>query len=118
MWEGMRPLLIELNKSEKRGRKKCKFDSDGLCQSKQHLIAGGQYTSQLRPRFHLLLPFTAFCRGTLLREGGVPRGYGADFTVPMDGVLKPGDIFIVEFKIRPASLDPFSFYVDLFGVVQ
>jgi hypothetical protein len=36
----------------------------------------------------------------------------------MNGVLKPGDIFIVEFKIRPASLDPFAFEVDRFGVVQ
>jgi hypothetical protein len=38
MWEGMLPLLIELNKSEKKkggGRKKYKFDPDGRCQGQQ-----------------------------------------------------------------------------------
>ena len=51
-------------------------------------------------------------------DGGVPWGYGADLTVPMDGVLKPGDTFVVEFKIGLRSMKPFIFEVDLFGKVQ
>lgn len=71
------------------------------------------------PAFYLLLPFTAFCRGILLREGVVPRGYGADFTVPMDGgVLKSQESFTVVFEIGLRSMKPFVFKVDLFGKVQ
>jgi len=51
-------------------------------------------------------------------DGGVPWGYGADLTVPMDGVLKPGDTFVVEFKIGLKNFDPFAFEVDLLGKVQ
>jgi len=51
-------------------------------------------------------------------DGGIPWGNGADLTVPMDGVLKPWDTFVVEFKIGLASFDPFAFEVDLFGKVQ
>ncbi|MDL2121574.1 MAG: hypothetical protein LWX51_00515 [Deltaproteobacteria bacterium] len=51
-------------------------------------------------------------------DGGVPWGYGADFTVPMDGVLKPQESFTVIFEIGLRSMNPFIFEVDLFGKVQ
>jgi len=51
-------------------------------------------------------------------DGGVPWGYGADFTAPMDGVLKPQESFTVVFEIGLRSMKPFIFEVDLFGKVQ
>jgi hypothetical protein len=51
-------------------------------------------------------------------DGGVPWGYGADLTVPMDGVLKSQESFTVVFEIGLRSMRPFIFKVDLFGKVQ
>ncbi|MBW2740742.1 MAG: C10 family peptidase [Deltaproteobacteria bacterium] len=51
-------------------------------------------------------------------DGGVPWGYGADLTVPMDGELKSQESFTVVFEIGLRSMRPFIFKVDLFGKVQ
>ena len=62
--------------------------------------------------------------GNLLQNAdGGPGGEGAVMTVPLtgqysDGELAPGETVDVQFKICLKELKPFSFFVDVFGVVD
>jgi hypothetical protein len=57
----------------------------------------------------------------VLNAYGGPEGEGAVIPVPSanlgdDGTLAPGGSFTVDFEIGLATLQPFSFYVDAYGV--
>ena len=59
----------------------------------------------------------------LLNADGGPGGVGSSLTIPNidlggDEVLTPGENFQAIFEIGLASPNPFTFFVDVFGVIE
>jgi hypothetical protein len=90
---------------------------------------GGVYTisatfsnvssSTLRDLFFQVVTLTG--GNVVLNADGGPGGEGATVSVPPEslgdnGILEPGEPFTVDFEIGLAALQPFSFYVDAYGV--
>ena len=57
----------------------------------------------------------------MLNADGSSGGVGAQVSVPPenlggDGILDPGESFTIDFEIGLNLLQPFEFFVDIFGV--
>jgi hypothetical protein len=67
---------------------------------------------------------TTLSDGNFLQNAdGGPSGVGAILTVPQaddysDGILSPGEFVDVTFVICLTQKEPFTFFVDLLGIVQ
>ncbi len=74
--------------------------------------------------FHLKVPCITLTKGNLMENAdGGPGGEGATMTVPLmgdysDGELSPGESLDVPFSICLKEWRPFSFFVDVLGMVE